>query len=1508
MNRSRRGAGPRETLGRGQVPIEPAFDSYFAIAFWAFVATRKGRRMCPHRYPLMVLTLAVALVLATAGVSGLIVVPSSEAKAMVGAGGWGRKGTGPGSEPPLKPAQQGPTSPLPGQLEVLDQAGGPTGPLVIEGNLAYVGRGPVVAVADISDERHPRWVGRSAVLEGPVTDLALVNGHLLATYGDNGSDEHVVGMSLGKPTAPALAGSLDLPTASLDLYGTPEQAWLGVRQIDLRPGANTRIFLIALSVDPNAGITASTLWQGTFGGMGVPATAPVVRPMGADLLVVSGMPSDRPDSELWSFGGRGRGPWTPVSRAAFGDRGWAQSPGLAIDSRRRLAFVANHAGIKVFDIGAEGGLRRRGELARLGSVCNGLVWTGRWLVASRGCDGDRSVDLIDVDDPDRPRQVSSFTMEHNVAMVATRGDRWVTSGGRDGGLAIFRQTGSGAPEPLGRIVDAPVFGRAVDTERGRYGISPGLGVVHVADAQGPGWAQATLAYPLPGITDLAVGPEGQLVAASVQGREGPSSLHVLTLQGDEPVPARRIDLEPAWDINLTVVDRDLYLGISQVLEASGQAISPVQRWAFDATGLTLQARTDPKVGAACFVVGDRVYVAVGGGIVALDRSSLMPLQVLSSDQPSGSCGLALLSSDGGTPSFVRSNDRTIFVQRIEGNRLATLGRLELPLGSVWKPSWAAPLVDDGLVLAVGPGAWLVDIQVPTALRALAFLPLDRLSGISPQHPKRGALRPGSRWLMSSDEEGMLLVRVVDSPAAAPRLVPTPQPWASPTPGMARLLQTSVRPPSFRRLYLPLVVEQSKDWPQPIIDQRSIGPGYQGIAAEGGRAWMGDGRTIALFSSDGRRAKLLDRSVNLPAAPRLLAHADGLLLAIAGDRELFLLSRSDDAAPEPLSRLELPDQVIDIAVQGRLAYLLTAFCGLFTVDLTRSSRPEVVSVLEEPAASKRVLIVGPYLINLRDNDPDGWVDIASLEDPRRPRWVQPQQLPRYHLAATDGLRIYFDGGLPERDLLLVAYTVSSEGRLVEDLAWRGALEALPQDALAGLNPSRMAATKDWLVLSNLGGFAAVRMSSDGLPRGVFDGQLGPLLEPTHLALSDGSGWVIVRGYSNGTSIDSAEEDFRQAAAWVDLDSLTVERGGPAATTSWFADAPAYPGPMVRFGTVLCIGPGAPDKDLRPRHHWLAVDAADPRKLVTLGRMAMPRGIHWLTAIDAATAIGLSWDPEAQPASSLHLLDLADVLHPRVIETLPLEGELAWSARRFGDWIAVRMAPPGGNGVEQVTFHLLRARKGSPLEPIATIPSPAGSFDSSLFIEDSRAFLSFQGFRLVDEARSVNTIETQVFDLTARPPTLLGGLPIEVHALGRVGSEVFALLPDPAEPWIRALATVSLADPPSASRIRQRIDLRGARPHFTDGDAVIGDISALEDGTVVLPVLAENPQRIGPHRYLIQRLRRSAPGGDWLADPGIPLEVDGVTASSFSYADGWLAFLEEEVPINLNERLHLLRLAP
>ncbi len=71
-------------------------------------------------------------------------------------------------------------------LEPVNQAGGQSFAVAVEGNTAYVGVGPRLVTLDISNPNAPRAVGQSDVLPGVVQDIAISNNRAYIAAGDAG--------------------------------------------------------------------------------------------------------------------------------------------------------------------------------------------------------------------------------------------------------------------------------------------------------------------------------------------------------------------------------------------------------------------------------------------------------------------------------------------------------------------------------------------------------------------------------------------------------------------------------------------------------------------------------------------------------------------------------------------------------------------------------------------------------------------------------------------------------------------------------------------------------------------------------------------------------------------------------------------------------------------------------------------------------------------------------------------------------------------------------------------------------------------------------------------------------------------------------------------------------------------------------------------------------------------------------------------------------------------------
>ena len=1053
--------------------------------------------------------------------------------------------------------QAGGQADLPWQFQVVDQAGGATGPVVVVGSLAYVGRGPVVAVADIGDDERPRWVGQSAALEGAVTELALWQGHLLALIGHEGYEERLVSLSLVSPLSPRLVGEMPLSSESLELFTTSDQAWLGHLHLNNKT-VDTTVSVMALTLDTSGKPAGQVVWQSTRSGWSLPARAPIVRTMGAgSILVLEGGSPDRDlGAALWRLTKGPDGQWLPRSRLPLR----SDTRAMAVDAVRRLAYVAAGSTLAVFDVTDDGRLRPRGSTA-LGasSDCGGLLWSGRWLVASSGCGGGTSAALIDVSDPDLPSRAAPLAVGRSIARLAPAGDRWVATGGDSGGLTILRPEGGPSFTAHGHIQDAAVFSQVVDTAHGRFGLVAGLGIVRLTQATDADWARSELVHPLPGVTALAVGPDGLLIATEAREHPAPAQLHLFEISAAGLTPRRSIALEASWAGNLTVVGYDLYLGLAHPPQYQQPRIAPIQRWRFLPDGLALQARTDPQVGGSCYVVSDQVYVAVSNGMVALDPQSLTPLKTLGSDQPDdNTCRFAVRRAADGAPRFLKSSHRSLFVQQIDDKTLKTSSQVDWPGPN--RISFGEAAVRDlgsETVAFRGNGLLLVDSRSETDLRALAHLSLSGLTDITTIGPERPSFAAGRRWVVSSARLGLLLVTLQAASDAARPIGPTVPPWASPTLAPSRPQPTATTSSSLRQLYLPLTIDRKYSaWPPPFEDLCSLGPTFSAIAAVDDRAWIADGLTLALLTQDGGAPRLTERSANLPAPPRLLATGEDLLVAIAGSRELIVLKRPADAAPEALGQLELPDHVIDLTVVADHVYVATAFCGIFTVDLSLPARPRILSILGTPRAPRRLLAADGWLLSIgMPSGSSSPIAVASLATPSRPEWVREQVARSYSSTsmATDGKRVFIVPGDAGAAAKLTAYQIAPDGVLVEDRDWSVALEAA-MGSWGTVGLVGIAASRDWLLLWGEQAIVAVERSGDGLPQRIAFWVPGPKLRYSAMALTDGSAYALTWGLTAGASIGGPDTTMRGGLLWMDLPSLMATAAPALPAHAWISDFP------------------------------------------------------------------------------------------------------------------------------------------------------------------------------------------------------------------------------------------------------------------------------------------------------------------------------------------------------------------
>lgn len=117
---------------------------------------------------------------------------------------------------PGSPGEPTPTVPLP---QVVDQLGGESLALAVDGNTVYLGVGPRVLAVDVSDPTSPQMLGQSPVLPGVVHGIDLAGGYAMIAAG--------AGLHLLDVRAPAqlqVAGTLPLEGEAQQVSAGPQTA------------------------------------------------------------------------------------------------------------------------------------------------------------------------------------------------------------------------------------------------------------------------------------------------------------------------------------------------------------------------------------------------------------------------------------------------------------------------------------------------------------------------------------------------------------------------------------------------------------------------------------------------------------------------------------------------------------------------------------------------------------------------------------------------------------------------------------------------------------------------------------------------------------------------------------------------------------------------------------------------------------------------------------------------------------------------------------------------------------------------------------------------------------------------------------------------------------------------------------------------------------------------------------------------------------------------------------
>src|SRR5690606_11962494 len=119
-------------------------------------------------------------------------------------------------------------------MTVLGVYGGAMNSMTLDGDLAYIGQGALVAIVDISNPTQPARIGQSTLLPALVTAIAVSQGYAYAALGTAG----LAVVDVQDPANPVLVGVLDTPGSATDLLVVGSALWVadgdaGLQAFDL---------------------------------------------------------------------------------------------------------------------------------------------------------------------------------------------------------------------------------------------------------------------------------------------------------------------------------------------------------------------------------------------------------------------------------------------------------------------------------------------------------------------------------------------------------------------------------------------------------------------------------------------------------------------------------------------------------------------------------------------------------------------------------------------------------------------------------------------------------------------------------------------------------------------------------------------------------------------------------------------------------------------------------------------------------------------------------------------------------------------------------------------------------------------------------------------------------------------------------------------------------------------------------------------------------------------------
>ncbi len=438
----------------------------------------------------------------------------------------------------------------------VDQIGGATLAVAVQGNLAYVGTGPRLTVWDLADPARPIQRGQSELLAGLVTTILIDRGHAwVLCRSTDASSFSVQALDLADPARPRAVGALALAGTPMDLAAAGGWLWVaagggGTLIVDARQPSRPRLAVkrpdpaFALEIQGTRAFVLERarllVWDATdpsqatpLGGQHIGGNGLGV--IGSHLVVVNGFAQVVDVMAI-----------EPVEGAAGGEvvLRWlarlplAIAPGAAMAVAGNLAFVAGTAAVHVLDLGDPTKPVTLSQVRPALATVTGVAASGTrlWLAA-----GEAGLWVYDVADPMAPRLVAARPDLTQVRDAVAVGDRLYVAAG-SGGLWVLDLADRGRPRPLGWL--ALPDAQAIVVQAPLAYVACGRAGVFVVDVGNPAHPVARSLFKVPDeATDLVVaggmayvaGGRSGLRITDVRDPAQPRFVNAVEDLGDEPM-------------------------------------------------------------------------------------------------------------------------------------------------------------------------------------------------------------------------------------------------------------------------------------------------------------------------------------------------------------------------------------------------------------------------------------------------------------------------------------------------------------------------------------------------------------------------------------------------------------------------------------------------------------------------------------------------------------------------------------------------------------------------------------------------------------------------------------------------------------------------------------------------------------------------------------------------------------------------------------------------------------